>query len=181
MSELFSVTRVPYLQGGESTSPNRTIYVGGIPEGVEESDLKRQFTSFGRVLSVHLRRTQLQRQSSSIVGAETKSFSAHKYAFVTMASHEEAHACIRRFRDDQYLLDWAYENTVLIVTNLPLNLTLDEIHQQFGQFGEIDEAASDEGVRREYCLDCRAIMLKYLSSQNYMCHQQHFSFHGNHR
>jgi hypothetical protein len=75
-----------------------------------------------------------------------------------MSSHEEALACILGSQENRrsngttaaLTVDWAHENTVLIVTNLPLNTTLDEIHQQFGQFGEIDEAASDEGVRRKY-------------------------------
>lgn len=145
---------------GISSKPlNRTLYVGNISDELTESDIRGALATSGTVLSVHIKHPQPWIQSV-LGGASASSENAHKfkarrYGLVTMASHEEAKASITQWsaaKSDAetataFTIDWAHENSVLMISNLPTHIELPDIHQQFGEYGQIDEAASDEGVR----------------------------------
>jgi RNA recognition motif-containing protein len=110
------------------------LFVGDIPKDCTESDLYNIFSRCGAVTSA---RVQRSKTTSKPLG----------YAFVQMATREEALSCIdslngELLRTRQIKVSRARRNHTLLVFNISLDVNKEDLMRRFDAFGEVQWSCS---------------------------------------
>jgi RNA recognition motif-containing protein len=110
------------------------LFVGDIPKDCTESDLRNIFSRRGTVISA---RVQRSKTTSKPLG----------YAFVQMATREEALSCIDSLngevlRSRRIRVSRARRNQTLLVFNISLDVRKEDLMQRFDAFGEVQWSSS---------------------------------------
>jgi len=119
------------------TDPGCTIYVGDIPQVMDEEKLRDIFQPYGQIENLIMKATQKQGSS---------------FALITYSSHEEADRAIREVNYTKVdghpiRVTWSipkhqnneiYDpNANLVISNLPSDIEEQSLHQKFSEYGTI--------------------------------------------